>query len=87
MIIPVRCFGCGKVLADKWDAYVRLVQADVDKQEVEAGGSGGNGNSDTAVPGTAGRKTAQGRALDALGIHRLCCRTPMLTHVDLSDII
>ena len=23
MIIPVRCMACGKVLADKWEAYVR----------------------------------------------------------------
>lgn len=25
MIIPPRCFTCGKVLADKWDAFSRLV--------------------------------------------------------------
>lgn len=28
MIIPVRCFTCGKVIGDKWDAYLELVQAD-----------------------------------------------------------
>jgi len=25
MIIPVRCFTCGKVIADKWDSYVDLL--------------------------------------------------------------
>jgi DNA-directed RNA polymerases I, II, and III subunit RPABC5 len=25
MIIPVRCFTCGKVIADKWIPYQRLV--------------------------------------------------------------
>ncbi|KNH07125.1 hypothetical protein XU18_2170 [Perkinsela sp. CCAP 1560/4] len=24
MIIPVRCFTCGKVVGDKWDEYIRL---------------------------------------------------------------
>lgn len=26
MIIPIRCFTCGKVIGNKWDEYVRLVQ-------------------------------------------------------------
>ncbi|MCO5598737.1 hypothetical protein L7F22_052835 [Adiantum nelumboides] len=25
MIIPVRCFSCGKVIGDKWDAYISLL--------------------------------------------------------------
>ena len=24
MIIPIRCFTCGKLIADKWDDYIRL---------------------------------------------------------------
>nr|KYP70066.1 DNA-directed RNA polymerases I, II, and III subunit RPABC5 [Cajanus cajan] len=28
MIIPVRCFTCGKVIGNKWDAYLDLLQAD-----------------------------------------------------------
>lgn len=28
MIIPVRCFTCGKVIGNKWDAYLNLLQAD-----------------------------------------------------------
>ena len=28
MIIPVRCFTCGKVIGDKWDAYLNLLQKD-----------------------------------------------------------
>ncbi|BFZ58781.1 DNA-directed RNA Polymerase II subunit L [Savitreella phatthalungensis] len=26
MIIPVRCFSCGKVVGDKWDAYLKLLE-------------------------------------------------------------
>ncbi|OQU83066.1 DNA-directed RNA polymerases I, II, and III subunit RPABC5 [Sorghum bicolor] len=33
MIIPVRCFTCGKVIGDKWDAYLELVQADYDEED------------------------------------------------------
>lgn len=28
MIIPVRCFSCGKVIGNKWDNYMSLLQAD-----------------------------------------------------------
>lgn len=27
MIIPVRCFTCGKVIGNKWDTYLDLLQA------------------------------------------------------------
>ncbi|GAB7339267.1 hypothetical protein MBLNU457_5922t1 [Dothideomycetes sp. NU457] len=29
MIIPVRCFSCGKVVGDLWERYVQLIEADV----------------------------------------------------------
>ncbi|KAG9119871.1 DNA-directed RNA polymerase II subunit L [Ceratobasidium sp. 392] len=29
MIIPVRCFSCGKVIGDKWEDYVKLLRDDV----------------------------------------------------------
>lgn len=29
MIIPVRCFTCGKVIGNKWETYLNLLQADV----------------------------------------------------------
>lgn len=81
MIIPVRCFGCGKVLADKWDGYVRLCEAS-DASPVPS--------ISPATPASAAEKTsrtAQGKALDALGVRDMCCRTVMLTHVDLSHVI
>ncbi|KAL0486485.1 DNA-directed RNA polymerases I, II, and III subunit RPABC5 [Acrasis kona] len=28
MIIPVRCFTCGKVIGNKWDNYLRLLQSE-----------------------------------------------------------
>ncbi|KAK4535087.1 hypothetical protein CDCA_CDCA03G1112 [Cyanidium caldarium] len=33
MIIPVRCFTCGKVIGNKWEEYLHLLR---DKSEAEA---------------------------------------------------
>lgn len=33
MIIPVRCFTCGKVVGNKWDAYLALLQEDYTEGE------------------------------------------------------
>lgn len=90
MIIPVRCFGCGKVLADKWEAYVdRCMTAQLAQnargsaQNAQSATSAQEGGQGTTEAGANG-KTVQGRVLDALGITTQCCRAVMLTHVDLS---
>ena len=28
MIVPVRCFSCGKDVGDKWESYLNLLQED-----------------------------------------------------------
>ncbi|RUS77158.1 hypothetical protein EGW08_015081 [Elysia chlorotica] len=28
MIIPIRCFTCGKVIGNKWEAYIELLQVE-----------------------------------------------------------
>ena len=33
MLIPVRCYTCGEILADKWIPYITAVQTD--KNEIE----------------------------------------------------
>jgi len=33
MIIPVRCFTCGKVVGDKWNAYLVLLESDYTEGE------------------------------------------------------
>ncbi|ORZ23260.1 DNA-directed RNA polymerase I, II, and III subunit RPABC5 [Absidia repens] len=33
MIIPVRCFSCGKVIGNKWDNYLSLLQAEYTNSE------------------------------------------------------
>lgn len=33
MIIPVRCFSCGKVVGNKWEKYQELLQQDIPEGE------------------------------------------------------
>ena len=75
MIIP-KCFTCGKVLADKYQFYVREVR----KIKVELGQ-----DPEKVVYLTKDnvQKTAEGKVLDQLGLNRICCRRHMLTHVDI----
>jgi|TARA_B110000259_G_C14032797_1_gene407545 DNA-directed RNA polymerase I, II, and III subunit RPABC5 len=76
MLIPVKCFSCGKVLANKYDFYV----SDVKKQKL-------NNNIDldkvTYLTKDFMEKTPEGEALDKLGLTKYCCRRHMLTHVDI----
>ncbi|MDH5391476.1 DNA-directed RNA polymerase subunit N [Candidatus Bathyarchaeota archaeon] len=34
MIIPVRCFTCGKLIGDKWEDFTRRVKAGEDAKKV-----------------------------------------------------
>lgn len=76
MIIPIKCFTCGTVLADKYRYY----QNEVRKQKIQKGES-----VDKVVYLTKNNvdKTPEGEILDQLGLNNVCCRRHMLTHVDI----
>lgn len=76
MIIPVRCFTCSMVLADKYRFYINEVR----KKKLANGLK-----VDRVVYLTKDNmdKTAEGEVLDELCIHNMCCRRHMLTHVDI----
>jgi len=73
MIIPIKCFSCGKVIADKYDYYCKEVKKA--KHGKEAG--------DIYFSKTNCEKTIEGVVLDKIGMTRLCCRRMILTHVDI----
>jgi len=76
MIIPIKCFTCGGVLADKYQYYQNKVR------EMKLN----NGDAvDKVVYLTKKNmeKTSEGRILDDLKLTRPCCRRHMLTHVDI----
>lgn len=71
MIIPVKCFTCGKVLADKWLYYTKAIE---DKK----------GNDENIyLDNKRCEKSIRGKVLDDLNLKRICCRRHMLTHVDI----
>lgn len=66
MIIPIKCFTCGKVLANKWIAYEEQVKK-IDENEAQH---------------SSFDKHSRGKILDDLGLTKICCRRHMLGHVN-----
>jgi len=75
MIIPIKCFTCGHVLADKY----RFYQAEIRRLKLSQGI-----DTDKVIylTKTNNEKTIEGNVLDNLGLTNMCCRRHMLTHVD-----
>ena len=76
MIIPVKCFTCGKVLADKYRWYEREVRKFKNIEEDTL--SNLNYLTKDMID-----KTPEGTVLDKLQLTKMCCRRHMLTHVDI----
>jgi len=76
MIIPIKCFTCGNVLADKYRYYLDEVRRKKIQKGVQI---------DKVVYLTKETmdKTPEGEVLDTLGLTNVCCRRHMLTHVDI----
>ena len=77
MLLPVKCFTCGKVLANKYRFYqdeVRKIkqQKNMDDKKIEY------------LTTNVKDKTPEGEVLDRLGLNKYCCRRHMLTHVDIN---
>ena len=86
MIIPVRCFTCGNVIADKWTPFVKLVMekknestenvdSELDIQYI-------NITEDGSI-----QKSIEGEVLDELKMHKYCCRRMFLGNVHLISYI
>jgi DNA-directed RNA polymerase I, II, and III subunit RPABC5 len=76
MIIPVKCFSCGKVLGDLYQYYLREVRKMKREKDMEI---------DNVIYLTKihTEKTPEGEVLDRLNLKKICCRRHMLTHVDI----
>ena len=76
MIIPVKCFTCGMVLADKYRFYLDAVRKKKSARE--------NSNIDKILYLTKyyHDKTPEAEVMDELGLTKQCCRRHFLTHVD-----
>jgi len=73
MIIPVKCFTCGKVLGDLYLYYLKKV-----RQEKIT-----NNDEIVYITTETFTKSAEANVLDDLCLTKMCCRRHMLTHVDI----
>lgn len=94
MIIPVRCFTCGKVLADKWRSYQQKCQEyenPAEEHAEEDRSTKAQTQKDNPRVKQSKSKNFEpayrGGILDDLGITKICCRRHMLGHVDCIDWI
>jgi len=81
MIIPIKCFTCGMVIADKYRFYLEEVR----KKKIAKKGNDQTINIDKVLYLTKEfhEKTPEGEVLDELGMKKMCCRRHFLTHVDI----
>ena len=76
MIIPIKCFTCGKVLADKYDYFIQQVR----EMKLNT-----NKDPNEVIYFTKENmeKSPEGIVLDNLGLNKMCCRRHMIAHVDI----
>ena len=86
MIIPVRCFTCNNVIADKWNPYVEFVKKEKSKSKQEVPSDLDLDYIDVES-GKKVEKSIEGKVLDKLGLHKYCCRRMFLTNVHLISYI
>ena len=81
MIIPIKCFTCGMVIADKYRFYVQEVR----KKKLAKRGNNESIDIDKVLYLTKEfhEKTPEGEVLDELNMKKMCCRRHFLTHVDI----
>ena len=76
MIIPVKCFTCGNVLANKYRFYLQEVTKEKNAKGIQ--NEGIQYLTDDYMD-----KSVEGEVLDKLGLSKQCCRRQMLCHVDI----
>jgi len=80
MIIPVKCFTCGKIIGDKYRYYQeevrkrKLADKKIDNLEIDQV---------LYLTKEFNEKTSEGIVMDEMGLTRMCCRRHILTHVDI----
>ena len=77
MIIPIRCFTCGKIMADKIDYYMDE-KSKLEKDKAEK-------VSDPVFKHFSDIHT--GKILDDMGLIRYCCRRNLISNIDMMEII
>ena len=80
MIIPIRCFTCNKIIANKYQYYLDK------KKEIDETTLLKTIDTNSIENGLV-KKTKIGEILDEIGMHRYCCRRMFLGQVDILEVI
>ena len=83
MIIPMRCYTCGKILSDKWVPYINAVQNDKNKETGEVNESNNLELKYIDIKNPEPEKSIEGKILDEMKLDKYCCRRMMLGNVHL----
>ena len=86
MIIPIRCFTCGKVISDKWLKYKEIVEKYDNERGIYDKEDDSKIFNKAYIENENRVETSEKRALDELGLKRYCCRRHFLGHVDINPI-
>lgn len=81
MIIPIKCFTCGMVIADKYRYYLEQVR--MKKLAKKTNGESIDVDKVLYLTKEFVDKTPEGEVLDDLNMRKMCCRRHFLTHVDI----
>jgi DNA-directed RNA polymerase subunit N (RpoN/RPB10) len=83
MIIPVKCFTCGMVIANKYRYYIEEVRKRKLAKQININEGSNNIDKVLYLTKEFHEKTAEGEVMDELGLNKMCCRRHLLTHVDI----
>ena len=75
MIIPVRCFTCGKVIAHLWEDYLLELQEKYNKSSKDL--------TKRAYIDNINDKSVEALTMEKMGIKRYCCKRMFLSHVEI----
>ena len=75
MIIPVRCFTCGKVLAHLWEDYLQELQEkhNINEEALKR----------REIVGNIDDKSIEAVTMEKMGIKRYCCKRMFISHVEI----
>ena len=72
MILPIRCFSCNSLIADKWVEYNKQMNSLPKDKVIKIIGSD--------IP-----ESTQNKILNDLGVKRYCCRRMFLGNLDMTE--
>lgn len=87
MIIPIRCYTCGKPIAHLWNKYNEQLQLERNK-ELRNNNDGivaANNRINLINLSDSNNKEIEGEILDTLHITKYCCRRMFIAQVDIFD--